>query len=83
MTAVIRDTMTGDCQLVGFENLDTGRLEEFGLELAGYIKDELDYTYADKSKQPYFTICVLDKCNKWILIVNDQAPEYCSEHEEL
>jgi hypothetical protein len=91
--AVVRDTVNGDCFLVACDSadgMDAERLEWGGLELAGWLRypQQHDSTpNTDELKHaPYFTTCEHEdehgKCERLILIVDDMAPEYCTEHEE-
>jgi hypothetical protein len=91
---ILRDTSTSECYIVDFQEseLDLERIEEAGLELAGPVRNHMAYKFVDVENedepgedhpdQLYFTTCERDDCGKWILIIDDGAPTYCTEHEE-
>lgn len=77
--------------------LDIQRLEEGGWEVAGELDYHQEVSYTeDDSNALQFTTCehVVNPhiaandnakpnrfCQRWILIIDDGAPEYCSDHE--
>lgn len=46
--------------------------------------DERGYGYDNLPvyQGPYFTECSRDDCDKQIVIIDDGAPEFCTDHEE-
>lgn len=90
---ILRDTINGDCYVVGFDSpgeLDLERIEAGGLELGGTVRNstsvkivdtEAEADGDDDPDQLYFTTCEHPGCGKWLLIIDDQAPEFCTEHE--
>ncbi len=92
--AVLRDTSTGDCILVNTgtkDNLDEVRLQESWLELAGWlhfpeqasgwVSDDCSCEDED-DPTPCFTTCEWEGCERLIVLIDGQAPEYCSGHAE-
>lgn len=90
---ILRDTVYGSCYVVDFiaQDLDIDRLEEANLEVAGpvankanvqIISTEAENDGEDEEDQLYFTTCETEGCGKWILIIDDGAPEHCTIHTE-
>lgn len=86
--AVLRDTSNGDCFLVSLnttDDLDVERLDGSGLELSGWLRypSQHDSHVTDEWREaPNFTTCEWGYCGRFILIIDDMAPEFCTEHEQ-
>lgn len=87
--AVLRDTVNGECHLVPVDNtdgIDIPRIEEGQYELSGWLKYPCQFSVTssthEHARAPYFTTCEDETCGKLIMLIEEQAPEFCSEHEE-
>jgi hypothetical protein len=78
---VLRDYVNGDCYVVDFKQseLDLERLDYADLEVAGEV---INLKSCETDNQLQFTSCENINCKRWILIIDDFAPENCAEHTE-
>lgn len=90
--AVLRDTSNGECYLVTADDtdaIDIERVNEGGYEVAGWLRyprQAEQHPNTDEQKRaPLFTTCEHDieggTCERLILLIDDMAPEFCTEHE--
>lgn len=94
---VIRDTQDGTCRLLeGYSyDYDADRLLELNWEIAGelelnqeakFVDDgAMEFTQCERVVNPHIPANDNSRpnrfCQRAILIIDDGAPEYCSDHE--